>query len=1618
MYALHALTTHLPRVRLNLFRVVVFAFALAYGGGLWLHLLHQADGAIELNAPPPLVHWLRDSTLMLPLVVVSIILALILVEKILERTARVHESSQPASDALIVAFIALVTSIATGAASPIHNLLFDAQHHLGDEEMPVVFHIFYDGALALIANVLITVTVMALSRVELAPIQTVTHHFARRAFSALMLAALMLETFPQSALPIASAAPGVCATATRTIKYEVAAFQTLIPMNGWGDHIPDGYMYALSNADAIPNKDAILANPNLAEPLVLRAAVGDCIVITFRNDIPGKRVGMHVDGISRDPKDSDGAHIGFNPDTTVPAGATITYTWFAHREGQFPINDYGSGTNFQLYANGAIQQDTTSKGLYGGLVVLPKGAVWRDPRTGRNLLNATNRGIGALPYVDVILPGSAKDYRDFALVLMDEPEGIVDRDGSEPTFPTTGLPDATFGFNYRSEPLRNRLRAVLEHRGQAYDPNARQWVAVAPKTVTLPNGTVIQPSDHFCDGYVPELGRVVADPGAQCLGEEMHLQSWPFGDQGKLTHKLADGTLVTDTDGLIPKAYRGDPVHMRLIHPGIQETHPFHQHTNRWFLEPNDPDSPRLDVQSVSPGQTFELVFEGGAGEAVSGTQATVGDMIFHCHLYPHFAQGFWGDLRVFDRLRSGNQKYPDGTLIEPLKELPDRVGVIPAPDAQHPGFPLFVKGDYLQKTYRPPYAVVNDPFQFGPDGQTANYRRPGDTIRTGTDLERANMQGGLKPGQTVKPGTFFIDPCPAGVPERTYYPAAIDARITYNRAGWSDPNGKLYVEAPPGPGKTALQQADEIRQAIQAGAIQPEPFTIRSRIGECVNLRTTNATHLDNDPNYPLDHEIAPAGDAYQEVNDQSEVSTHVHLVHFDELGTDGTSVGWNYVQAPMVGQTYGYRWFVDVALRTVFFHDHQYANAHQQRGLWAAMNVEPSDATWHDPRTGAPTNGVGTIADIHTPSGPSFREFTVHYADRVPMYDAAGKPFNPPSSPDAFEDDQGGMAINYRNEPFAIRINSASVGDQAEPAYIFSSAVHGDPSTPILRAYPGDQVVIRMITGAHEEEHNFNLAGHRWLADPDDPKSSIYDTQAAMLAEYFNFEISGTGTVVRRSVSGRAGKFVREQANARFGGTIIVRSGAGGPGDYLYSSQPLNDLASGMWGILRIAGARVPDLQPLPGNPVPPAGNPWLALKPGEAINTTPPRPSNICPANAPNKLFGVALVNQKIVYNSFGDNDPNGIAYVLDNDLGLRGEPTAGTALKPLFIRANEGDCVNIAFTNLLPTSGIPVHAGDPINPGENATVTNRVNGNLVSARATWSTGNRASIHMAGLARYEITRGDGSAVGYNYNTTVAPGESTLYRYYLDTADVGIINFQNLANVRGTRHHGAWGALLVEPKGSVYLNPKDLKPLASGEAAVIKFTNAAGAARSFREFVIDFQDGLNLYDKNGNPMLDQATRGNSDAADPEDQGEKGVNYRSEPFANRLAKNPSISDVFSSVTHGDPATPLFRAYLGDPVVVRVLNSSDLPRTHSFGIFGHEWRHEMKDPKSFVVSTEGGLNTARAFNLNLIGGAGGAQKASGDYLYGDRNLFQMLSGGIWGIIRVHSASQADLKPLP
>ena len=64
--------------------------------------------------------------------------------------------------------------------------------------------------------------------------------------------------------------------------------------------------------------------------------------------------------------------------------------------------------------------------------------------------------------------------------------------------------------------------------------------------------------------------------------------------------------------------------------------------------------------------------------------------------------------------------------------------------------------------------------------------------------------------------------------------------------------------------------------------------------------------------------------------------------------------------------------------------------------------------------------------------------------------------------------------MGLNYRCEPMRERLKK-----REDPAHIFSSLCYGDPATPILETYPGEPMVIRLLDGAHEEQHAFNIGG-----------------------------------------------------------------------------------------------------------------------------------------------------------------------------------------------------------------------------------------------------------------------------------------------------------------------------------------------------------------------------------------------------------------------------------------------------------------------------------------------------------------------------------------------------------
>jgi hypothetical protein len=116
-----------------------------------------------------------------------------------------------------------------------------------------------------------------------------------------------------------------------------------------------------------------------------------------------------------------------------------------------------------------------------------------------------------------------------------------------------------------------------------------------------------------------------------------------------------------------------------------------------------------------------------------------------------------------------------------------------------------------------------------------------------------------------------------------------------------------------------------------------------------------------------------------------------------------------------------------------------------------------------------------------------------------------------------------------------------------------------------------------------------------------------------------------------------------------------------------------------------------------------------------------------------------------------------------------------------------------------------------------------------------------------------------------------------------------------------------------------------------------------------------------------------------------------------------------------------DPYTPLFQAYAGDNVQVRVL-AGGFTSMHDFTIHGVKWLAEPKSVDSgyrnsqFVVLSE-------HFELEFTVPPASPGLPSSDYLYSPSTSYEGLVNGIWGILRAYNGKQgqalrADLAALP
>jgi len=111
-------------------------------------------------------------------------------------------------------------------------------------------------------------------------------------------------------------------------------------------------------------------------------------------------------------------------------------------------------------------------------------------------------------------------------------------------------------------------------------------------------------------------------------------------------HPKPTKAFYPDDPSNVYHSYMRDHVKFRISNVSPIQTHVHHQHAHQWLQTPNSDDSAYLDSQLVVPGSTYtlEMTYNGSGNR-----NQTVGDSIFHCNFYPHFAGGMWALWRVHD---------------------------------------------------------------------------------------------------------------------------------------------------------------------------------------------------------------------------------------------------------------------------------------------------------------------------------------------------------------------------------------------------------------------------------------------------------------------------------------------------------------------------------------------------------------------------------------------------------------------------------------------------------------------------------------------------------------------------------------------------------------------------------------------------------------------------------------------------------------------------------------------------------------------------------------------------------------------------------------------------------
>ncbi len=602
----------------------------------------------------------------------------------------------------------------------------------------------------------------------------------------------------------------------------------------------------------------------------------------------------------------------------------------------------------------------------------------------------------------------------------------------------------------------------------------------------------------------------------------------------------------------------------------------------------------------------------------------------------------------------------------------------------------------------------------------------------------------------------------------------------------------------------------------------------------------------------------------------------------------------------------------------------------------------------------------------------------------------------------------DPGTFVVNYRNEPVGLRVydprrkgpdgkpgmQAAGRGgdlafalqtrtDRALPAFntalgdtpypaLTGDVDPGDPFTPMLRAYSGDIVKVKIQAGGYEEEHGATIHGVKWLQGGSGfgraPNSGWKNAQAAGISEQFTLS-----TPVVADFSQR-----------------------GDIADYAWAvNNSYDGWWNGSWGLLRNYNKLRADLAPLPGHAKP------VRLANARDFN-------GVCPKVAPLRRYevtavlandvlanplGVSIIPSDetanmhvggplkadggtLVYNprqfatrpfrpvpeeqgeavvTLGGkqgplHDPTAVMYVRTADLDAGGKLKPGVPVEPLVLRAAAGECIEVTLNNRLPAN-MPDLGSLQVLPG---TVKRDRDGQEGSTTFNYNL-MRASSHVglhAQLVEYDVTRSDGTNVGQNPVQTVAPGGSKTYQWY--AGDLGLQAVDGKARrLGGARDASALAAIAGDASsnrvnviatpvefGGFNLTPADKIKQASkglyGAAVVLPqgalWTEDAGrraaatvtaGADTYRDFAVVLSKGVTQRYADGSPV--EAAGEGGVPEDSQDTPGVSMNYAAEPLWARFGMSPAApsgradGDGFGDLANANQAFSNSLAGGGDP---------------------------------------------------------------------------------------------------